>query len=112
MSYITVESEKVLAAVKRVKDYIKLYEAQAAANILSIEAKKVGVFSRKPKGYEKALYDLEHSSRFNRMDWHTITWTYNNTWEICCKLERLAKNGSPVVITDDHSFIFDEWEVS
>ena len=62
----------------------------------------------KPIGYEKALKNIKTGDIFAYAEYNTAPWILGKKYDLADNIRLLAKNGDPVIISDNAAFIFDK----
>lgn len=112
MSHITAASDKVIKACELYMMYCEFNRDMTQLNAIKKEAnsKTFWCFG-KPIGYEKALKNIQNAGVFEYAEYYTATWICGKKYDLADNIRLLAKNGDPVIISDNAAFIFDKrWE--
>lgn len=106
MSHITVSSDKVIKACEFYMMHCEFYRDMAQLNAIKKEANSKTFWCfRKPIGYEKALKNIQNAGVF---EYYTASWISGEKYDLADNIRLLAKNGDPVIISDNAAFIFDK----
>lgn len=104
MSHVTVNADTVIKACQAKIERMKMLKAWNLAIAVQYEANRKRWFS-KPWGYQKA-FDTIMADREMKLDIRISNHHYDEAINECNTLITLAQIGDPVVITDEHAYLF------
>lgn len=104
MSHVTVNANTVIEVCQARIEQMNMYKVWNLANAVRYEANRKRWFG-KPWGYQKA-FDVIMDDRDMMMDIRAGNCYLNQVIDECECLITLAELGDPVVITDEHAYLF------